>query len=615
MAFLSSYVDSPWTGVISSDMWNEAAWGVSGVLDEDCSSDWSELFQSDVTCESSFTGASDLDAPCKVPWNNSTPLDFGCTSPYLVGDSALDLGCKVPWNANSILDDPCKIPWGIMDQLDSPCKIPWEQMTPLDDTCKIPWEMTTPLDIDCIAPWLTATPLDGFCKIDTTQNQEENDGVKVFNCKIPWRAVRSYIVTTNNITFKRVSDDQEINLLNCTIGTDINSFGWSISGAVATRIDAGYIRPVRGPVETELVLNGYTWRFFVENISDSYEYRAGGGYSFNGISPSVELAKPYDKPVTKVYTGATQAQQIVNGEIASEGWAWDWNIIDWAIPANVFSVNNMSKAEIISTIAKAVGGFVNTKGGFPDGTPYEKRLTFNYRYPTTPFDWSTTAADVTIVDGILSQSVAWEPKPGYNHLYVSGQDSGVIVHVKRDGVAWDNAGPTIVDPLVLIQNVARYRGRNFLDEEGDSRAVYTMSFPLPDSSVGNPPVIHPAYLLEVTDLFDTWKGKVRAVRIEANPFVTMTIEVERIYISRLTVIDPVILPASGAITTADDITMSTLTPGADIYYTIDGSDPDQTDTEYTGAFNLSAGSVTVKAKAYKTDYIESGVTSNSYTVT
>ena len=480
-----------------------------------------------VSCTCGWLQTDGLDSVCNSPWGVLAILDAGCACEW---DKAtpLDTSCACEWDKATPLDTSCACEWDKATPLDTSCACEWDKATPLDTACGIPWISAIKLDSSCGIPWITATALDIVCVADNSSTPPEN--IKTLFCAFPWYAARSYIVIHQSINFVRVSDSQPIRLLSCSMQIDIDSFAWSISGSVATRDDLAYIRPNSGPVETELTLNGYTWRFLIEDVSESYEFTSGGGYPFKGTSPSVELAKPYDIPVTKVY-GSTQAQQIVNSELLLTGWAWDWEIMDWLIPADVFGVNNASKMEIISTIAKAVGGFVNTIGGFPDGTPYEKRLLFKYRYPVSPKDWSGETPDHTIVDGILKQSIRWEPKPGYDHIYVSGKNAGVLVHVKRSGEPWVNAAPTIIDDLTLVQNVARERGRNYLDATGHNQAINTLDLTLPDSSVGIPGVIVPGDLCSVTDLHETWRGIVVGTRIEINrPGVTQTVEIERHYV-------------------------------------------------------------------------------------
>ncbi len=79
---------------------------------------------------------------------------------------------------------------------------------------------------------------------------------------------------------------------------------------------------------------------------------------------------------------------------------------------------------------------------------------------------------------------------------------------------------------------------------------------------------------------------------------------------------PSITPAGGNITNTQQITLATATTGAQIRYTIDGSNPTSTTgILYSVPFTLSA-SATVKAIAYKTGtHLDSSVATASFTVT
>ena len=76
---------------------------------------------------------------------------------------------------------------------------------------------------------------------------------------------------------------------------------------------------------------------------------------------------------------------------------------------------------------------------------------------------------------------------------------------------------------------------------------------------------------------------------------------------------PVISPAAGTHTGVQDVTITCATDDATIYYTTDGSDPDNTKTEYTGSFKVT-NSKTVKAIAIKSGMENSAIASAAYTI-
>jgi nucleoid-associated protein YgaU len=73
-------------------------------------------------------------------------------------------------------------------------------------------------------------------------------------------------------------------------------------------------------------------------------------------------------------------------------------------------------------------------------------------------------------------------------------------------------------------------------------------------------------------------------------------------------------PAPGSFTGSVDVTLASATPGAEIRYTIDGTEPSATTgTVYAGPVRLTS-SATLKTLAVKKDWAPSGVTSAAYTV-
>lgn len=75
---------------------------------------------------------------------------------------------------------------------------------------------------------------------------------------------------------------------------------------------------------------------------------------------------------------------------------------------------------------------------------------------------------------------------------------------------------------------------------------------------------------------------------------------------------PTFSPSAGSYYSSQNVTLSSTTEGATIYYTTDGSDPDNTDTQYTTPIAVST-TTTIKAIAYKTDMDPSSIATAVYT--
>lgn len=80
-----------------------------------------------------------------------------------------------------------------------------------------------------------------------------------------------------------------------------------------------------------------------------------------------------------------------------------------------------------------------------------------------------------------------------------------------------------------------------------------------------------------------------------------------------TVATPVISPNGGSFTGPQNVAMSTTTTGAEIRYTLNGTDPTSASSLYTGPVGVTS-SATVKARAYKTGMNPSAVASANFTI-
>ncbi|QTA93847.1 chitobiase/beta-hexosaminidase C-terminal domain-containing protein [Desulfonema magnum] len=175
---------------------------------------------------------------------------------------------------------------------------------------------------------------------------------------------------------------------------------------------------------------------------------------------------------------------------------------------------------------------------------------------------SNTISAIYTITG-TAESPTFSPTPGTytasQHIELSGVCSGASVHYTTDG-----------------------------NEPTESSRLYTS----------------PILVSSTTTI------KAKAFKTDWNPSTTAT----GVYIITQTVESPVFLSVPGTYITEQHVALSCPTSGADIHYTTNGTDPTEESPAYLSPISVSE-TMTIKARAFKTDWIPSHVTTGIYTIT
>ena len=78
--------------------------------------------------------------------------------------------------------------------------------------------------------------------------------------------------------------------------------------------------------------------------------------------------------------------------------------------------------------------------------------------------------------------------------------------------------------------------------------------------------------------------------------------------------DPVFSPLPGTYTSTQNVALSSATPGATIYYTVDGSTPTHSSSVYSAPIVVSAASLTIRALASASGYQDSPIVMGAYVI-
>lgn len=323
---------------------------------------------------------------------------------------------------------------------------------------------------------------------------------------------RAYIVV-NEIHLSRVADNTPIVAESLSISFDCDSW----LPAFSANIPEGYrdaVMPSPDPVELFAFINGSEFRFLVEKVTRNREF-GKKSVTISGRSIACELSAPYAAAGQYTNTIDRTAQQLIDDALVNTGYAQAWNVTDWLVPADNFSLYG-TPADVANRVAESIGAVLSA--GW-----YDRELRMSARYPVLPWDWASATPEYVIPSAVTqTEAIEWLEKPDYNLVYVSGVRDGVLGQVKRAGTAGDKPAQMVADPLITHTDAARQRGTAILANTG-RRAMMQISLPvLPTTGV-----IDICRFVEFSDGANTRRGIVRANQVSvAFPQVRQTLTIE-----------------------------------------------------------------------------------------
>ncbi len=329
---------------------------------------------------------------------------------------------------------------------------------------------------------------------------------------------RAYIVL-NSITLRRVETGAELHAHSMSMSLDYQSWTWTWSASLHYDSAAHLGRDSAGdPAELEAVVNGVPFRLRLERLVEDRRFLPQLRWAVSGKGKAMLLGASYAPTRTFTSTAASTAQQLaadaltING--VSNGWALDWQIVDWLVPAGAWSVQG-TPIDAINDIAAAAGGYVQ-----PHATDPVLRVL--PRYPAASWAWGSLVPDYEI-PGSAAEVVGIEhvDKPAYDRVFVGGVGAGVFGPFKRSGTAGTTLAPPVNHALITHADVHRARGIAELSDTGRQEHVSLRMQVLPDTGV----IVPGQFVRYVGDR--TVVGIVRRTAIDwSRPTLRQTLEVE-----------------------------------------------------------------------------------------
>jgi len=323
---------------------------------------------------------------------------------------------------------------------------------------------------------------------------------------VPQTPNRRAYTNMNSALLKKVSDNMPLDLSTFSAKIDFGSWVWDFSASLQTWSSFDAVEPdENGFQEVEADINGYIFRGIVERASEQEQRKTS--FAIRGRGPAAELARPYAPQTSYTEEAERGARQIIEERLSGTGWALDWQITDFTIPANVYTFHNATPLEAIKQITEALGARIQAH-------LHSKTLKILPRYPIKPWEWDTTTPELIISESvIMTSSRDWLPGGNYNGVVVSGTNTGVLVKVMRTGSGGTEMAPMITNPLIVTTEAATQRGIYEIAASG-SWQTYTITLPL-KTEPEQPGLLLPGTLLQINRERESFNAMVTGVKVTA----------------------------------------------------------------------------------------------------
>lgn len=255
-----------------------------------------------------------------------------------------------------------------------------------------------------------------------------------------------------------------------------------------------------------VMLNNTPYTFIAEENPRSRKF-GNHSYSLSGRSITARLSKDYAAPLSGLVTEASYASQIVTTMLSGTGITLgDWEINDWLIPANTYALTGKAPIDVISDIAAAAGGFVETdlSGAV---------LSIKPRWKVAAWELATATPDVTLPMDV-TREITDQPRknPRYNTVTLVGASDGGVVY--RQAQARDLDAPAEENPLYTDRDVVLPAGIAILSDSG-THGDYTLI--IRQSDKYNIPLARRGQVWQINDPEGNWRGMVRGGSLSVKP--------------------------------------------------------------------------------------------------
>lgn len=318
--------------------------------------------------------------------------------------------------------------------------------------------------------------------------------------------------------------------------------------------------------------------------------------------------------MTRLFWWGTTDQPM--GGASAQSGAWYWGSWD---------LDNVESSLTFPAIALPIGytytlSFYYYTNGLVAPGEYSK-YSVAYDNGTQWTNWTTLTPDT---DAWTQVSLALPAYASQVRLKVAASHNGFAKYAHWDAFSIARTAAPPAAPLLYNTSVAQRTDGSGLvdiyydvfDTNGDNSTVslqlsadngasFTLT-PAPANLSGD----FGASITNGTSKHIIWNAKAEAVDFDNNQYKLLITAEDNSYPP---VAEPVFTPGAGVYTSTQNVTITCATPGAEIRYTTDGSEPTESSALYSSPIYLNHNK-TLKAKAFKSAWMPSTTSTAVYTI-
>ena len=322
----------------------------------------------------------------------------------------------------------------------------------------------------------------------------------------------------------QLADGTSLELLSLNIKADTAGYCWQADLTVSPEsfVKVKFRQPEKDVIT--VLINSERFDFMAEEFSDN---RAFGkkSYTITGRSQTALLGADFAHSSAGLVNSESYARQIADSQLKFLNFKIEnWQIVDWLVPANVYSLTDKTPIAVLQDIAQTAGGFVASH-------PYLPQLDIRPIWRVAAWALADTAPDVQVPNSaIVSISGSLQQNLRCHAVGVAANhNQGKAANVYRREHGNTPRATDLSHTLYTDYNVCEAAGVATLSNTGIHKSE-TVKLPwIPKYGLNRAEL---GAIWQFNEPAESWRGVVKSVQISVAmngevPVIYQTLSVDR----------------------------------------------------------------------------------------